>query len=81
MTLNVDNDGYIYVCDGGNRRVQKYDRSGTYVTTIGREGQGPGEYMYPSRIFLDAIGNPIVSDSRSLLYYDKEGIFQKKVHF
>ena len=79
VALNVDNDGNIYVCDGGNRRVQKYDKSGIYVRTIGRQGQGPGEYMSPRRLFLDESGNPCVSDSRSLLYYDRDGIFQKKV--
>jgi hypothetical protein len=79
VTLSVDNDGNIYVCDGGNRRVQKYNKDGTYVRTIGRQGQGPGEYMYPSRVFLDEDGNPCVSDSRSLLYYNKEGVFREKV--
>ena len=79
VALNVDNDGNIYVCDGGNRRVQKYDINGIYVRTIGRQGQGPGEYMSPRRLFLDEDGNPCVNDSRSLLYYDKDGIFQKKV--
>lgn len=79
VALNVDDDGNFYVCDGGNRRVQKYDKSGTYVRTIGRQGQGPGEYIYPSRLFLDDAGNPCVNDSRSLLYYDKDGAFQKKV--
>ncbi|MCJ7579586.1 MAG: hypothetical protein MUP98_03515, partial [Candidatus Aminicenantes bacterium] len=36
VTLNVDDKGNFYVCDGGNRRVQKYDKSGIYVRTIGR---------------------------------------------
>lgn len=79
VTLNVDDEGNIYVCDRGNRRVQKYDKSGTYVRTIGRQGQGPGEYLSPSRLYLDDAGNPCVGDSRNLLYYDKDGVFQKKV--
>jgi len=79
VTLEVDDDGNIYVCDGGNRRVQKYDKNGLYTSTIGRQGQGPGEYMYPSRLFLNEDGNPIVEGNRSLLHYDKEGIFQKKI--
>jgi hypothetical protein len=45
--LSVDEEGNLYVCDGGNRRIQTYDKSGKYVRTIGRQGQGPGEYMYP----------------------------------
>lgn len=79
LTLNVDEDGNFYVCDSGNKRIQKYDKSGTYVRSIGRQGRGPGEYMSPSRIFLDDVGNLCVSDFRSFLYYDKDGIFQKKI--
>lgn len=77
--LSVDDDGNIYVRDGGNRRVLEYDKSGRYVRTIGRQGQGPGEYMYPSRIFLDDVGNPCVHDSRSLVYYNRDGNFRKKI--
>ncbi|MCK4646097.1 MAG: 6-bladed beta-propeller [Candidatus Aminicenantes bacterium] len=79
VTLNVDGEGNIYVCDRGNRRVQKYDKNGRYVRTIGRQGQGPGEYRSPSRLYFDDVGNPCVRDSRYLLYYDKDGVFQKKV--
>lgn len=77
--LNVDDNGNIYIRDGGNRRVQKYDKSGKYVRTIGRQGQGPGEYMYPSRIFVDDVGNPCIHDSRSLIYYTRDGNFRKKI--
>ncbi len=78
LTLNVDGDGNIYVCDGGSRRVTKYDKNGIYVKTIGRQGQGPGEYMSPSGLYLDDVGNLCVQDFRSLHYYDKDGVFQKK---
>ena len=76
VSLNVDNAGNIYVCDGGNRRVQKYDKNGLYLRTIGRRGQGPGEYMYPSGLFFDDAGNACVHDSRNLIFYVKEGVFQ-----
>jgi hypothetical protein len=79
VTPNVDEEGNIYVCDGGNRQVQKYDKNGKYIRTIGRQGQGPGEYMYPSSLFLDDVGNPCVHDSRSLIYYTRDGNFQKKI--
>src|SRR4030042_6132090 len=48
--LSVDEEGNLYVCDLGNKRVQMYDRSGKYVRTIGRQGQGPGEYMFPIQV-------------------------------
>lgn len=79
VTLSVDDAGNIYVCDNGNRRVQQYDRNGTFVRTVGRQGQGPGEYTYPSRLFLDKAGNPVVEGNRSLLRYDKDGVFQEKI--
>ncbi|MFC2161840.1 6-bladed beta-propeller, partial [Acidobacteriota bacterium] len=79
VDLKVDDDGNIYIRDGGNNRVQKYDQKGVYVRTIGRQGQGPGEYTYPSRLFLDKDGNPCVEGNRSLLYYDKDGVYQKMV--
>ncbi len=40
----VDKNGNIYILDGGNHRIQKYDKAGKYLATIGRRGQGPGEF-------------------------------------
>ncbi|MCP4724802.1 MAG: 6-bladed beta-propeller [bacterium] len=39
-----DENGNIYVLDGGNDRIQKFDSAGKYLLTIGRKGQGPGEF-------------------------------------
>ncbi len=66
VTLNVDDDGNIYVCDGGNIRVQKYDKNGTYLRTIGRQGQGPGEYMYPAHTehSSERLSHPLVGKKR-----------------
>ncbi len=41
--LAVAADGRIYVHDNGNHRIQVFDPEGTFVRTIGREGEGPGE--------------------------------------
>ena len=40
-TFTMGPDGSFVVADGGNLRL--YDRDGTYVRTIARQGQGPGE--------------------------------------
>lgn len=40
----VDPAGNMYVLDSGNFRIQKFDPQGRFLLTIGKEGQGPGEF-------------------------------------
>ena len=40
----VDPAGNMYVLDAGNFRIQKFDPQGRFLLTIGKEGQGPGEF-------------------------------------
>ncbi|RMF63310.1 MAG: 6-bladed beta-propeller, partial [Calditrichaeota bacterium] len=53
--------GNIYVLDGGNCRIQKFDAQGNYSLTIGRKGQGPGEFEQPTHFAL-------TPDERILVY-------------
>ncbi|MFC1564931.1 NHL repeat-containing protein [candidate division KSB1 bacterium] len=62
LDLAVDKDGKIYILDVGNCRVQKYDKDGKYIATIGRRGQGPGEFNSVNAIFLDNESNIYVAD-------------------
>jgi hypothetical protein len=59
----VDKDGNIYVLDSANARVQKFGPDGKYLATIGRKGQGPGEFVMPDAIGFDKDGNLVVADS------------------
>jgi len=77
--VNVDAEGNFYMADVGNTRVQMYDRTGKFIRTIGRKGQGPGEYGFPSRVFLDSEGNPFVWSGRNLIAYERDGLFKKKI--
>ena len=45
-----DDDGDVYACDYRAHNIKKFDSSGKYIQTIGREGQGPGEFKNPYRI-------------------------------
>ncbi len=58
----LDSAGNIYVLDTGNNRIQKFTPEGKYLATIGRFGQGPGEFNYPSWLDLDGAGNLYVTD-------------------
>jgi len=43
FSINIDKEGNIYILDSGNNRIQKYDKDGNHIITIGRKGKGPGE--------------------------------------
>lgn len=58
----LDAAGNIYVLDAGNHRIQKFDKNGKYLATIGRQGQGPGEFYLPASLEIDEKGNLYVSD-------------------
>ncbi|MFO7733490.1 MAG: 6-bladed beta-propeller [Candidatus Aminicenantes bacterium] len=60
--LVLDAAGNMYVLDSGNHRIQKFGPDGKFLATMGRQGQGPGEFLYPSRIDIDAAGYLYVSD-------------------
>ncbi len=48
----VDDNGTIFVLEMRSSRIQVFDHSGTFVRTIGRKGQGPGELELPMAMSL-----------------------------
>ncbi|MFC1530590.1 6-bladed beta-propeller, partial [Gemmatimonadota bacterium] len=46
----IDDENQIFVADSNNNRIAVFDFTGTYQRSIGREGDGPGEFRYPSTI-------------------------------
>lgn len=53
-SIAVDRDRNIYVTDEGEKHIRVFDRGGDYLLTIGRAGQGPGEFGRPTEIFITA---------------------------
>jgi len=60
--IAVDSNGNVYVIEGANHRVQKFDSNGNYLTQWGSEGSGPGQFLNPEGIAVDPSGNVYVSD-------------------
>jgi hypothetical protein len=81
VAFNTDEDGNFYVTDWDKKRIQKYDPEGKYLLTIGRRGQGPGEFQNISKAKFDKDNNIYVTDirSRKISFFTKEGKFLRVI--
>jgi len=79
--IAADPQGNIYVDDYSNGRVQVFDPQGAFLRTIGRPGQGPGEFENPTLIrFGGRDGRLHVMDRyRRINIFDDKGIYIRSV--
>lgn len=50
--IAVDSANKMYVLDGFGRRVHVFDADGSHLRSIGRRGEGPGEFVLPQTIAI-----------------------------
>ena len=68
--IPVDDFWIIHALDD----VYKFTNKGEYIKTIGRHGQGPGEFSMVYNIAVDYLRKEIIiSDSGKTLFYDLDG--------
>jgi hypothetical protein len=72
----VDEKGNIYVGDKGYGGIQKFSKEGKHLQTIGRKGQGPGEFMNIQSFFLGPKGGLIVYDPNKIHIFDQNGTYE-----
>ena len=60
--ITLDREGYVYVVDHKNHRLQKFTPEGEYVTHFGSYGKGPGELNHPCDVAVDPDGDIYVCD-------------------
>jgi len=74
--VTVDKDGFIYIADTQNDRVQKFDNDGKFLLSFGKHGRGEGEFMQPNYISVKE-EKLYVSDqyNHRVQVFDKEGNF------
>jgi len=79
-TLDVDEEGHLYILDEQAGNIKVFDASGSFQKTIGRKRQGPGEFGMPISLFLSQQNQIIVNDmgQRKVQYFDKEGNYLKE---
>ena len=80
--LTVAPNGDLYVSDGyGNARVHRFSPSGQLLASWGEPGTGPGQFMLPHGIAVDATGTVFVCDRESdrIQVFTAEGRFIREI--
>jgi DNA-binding beta-propeller fold protein YncE len=61
--LFVDAEGTLWIADGRNNRIQKFDAQGNFLGAFGRAGPDPGRFNEPWGVAVDADGFIYVADT------------------
>ena len=77
----VDENETIYALDMKSNNIKVFDSNGTFVRTISKQGQGPGEINFPSGLLITSENELLVEDAgnRRLAYFTLEGEFLRNV--
>lgn len=73
----VDGQGQVYVTDGGNARIQKFDSQGQFLAAWGSEGKNENFYFRPVSLAVDKYNNIYVLDGQNarVQKFDRNGKF------
>jgi len=61
-SVAIDRSGNVFVADFYNDRIQKFSADGTFLTSFGSKGSGPGQFSYPIAIAIGDDGSIFVAD-------------------
>jgi len=68
IDMGVDNEENMYILDFLEAHIKVFKKSGEYLKTIGRKGQGPGEIQRAINIYITP-GNEILINDRGARYF------------
>jgi len=78
----VDANDNIYVADDTNNRIKKFDKTGTWISTIGdgSYSTADGQFRGVSDVTIDSIGNVYVADvnNHRIQVFNSSGTFLRK---
>jgi streptogramin lyase len=75
--VDLDSDGNLYVADGYNDRIQKFDSNGVFVASFGSYGDGPGEFDGAWWVHVAPDGTLYVADisNNRIQRFDADGTY------
>lgn len=82
-SVQVDDEENIYILDAEYIKVSVYDKNGRHIRTFGKTGQGPGEFGWPSRMYMRTDGKISILDSRNrrFSYYSRKGECLQEINY
>jgi hypothetical protein len=83
MLFIVDKEGSIFISDMQDQAIKVFDSNGDFIKTIGRQGEGPGEFSNLGRMTFLPDGRLVVTDSRAnrISLFDSEGTYLGSHHW
>jgi hypothetical protein len=74
--LEVGPDGRIYVLQSQEQLIRVFDGTGRFVGTIGRRGEGPGEFLSPHNMGWSGDTLWVIDGGLSRIsFFDRDGTF------
>jgi hypothetical protein len=69
--------GDFYVLDAGNRTVLRFRADGHPLGSFGREGSGPGEFLFPAGMTVDSLIQVFDARQRRSSFFTPEGAHRR----
>lgn len=79
----VDQNENIYITDSQEQSIKVFDPKGEYIQTIGRKGEGPGEFSFIGYLTFLPDGRLMVMDleARRISLFDSDGKYIESHHW
>ncbi len=80
LSVSASDNGDIYIYDGKQYRLLKFDKDGKFIWKIGRKGEGPKEFKNQfCDIYQSYDNNIVVCDELFIKFFNEKGEFIKTI--
>lgn len=81
--IQVDDKECVYLLDGNEQTINKYDQNGKFILSFGKKGKGPGEFTVCRDFQILSFGKIIAADdyNRRITIFNKDGSVENTISF